>query len=270
MDKQYLKNEVMEAVRAADMVLVGLGEEFDCINRIRMEKGFEEGRKQLLQSDNSFLVPLWQRIYLEEKSISIRKPLENLLMLLEGKNYFVVSVSSNNEIAKMSWREERLVMPCGCDLYGQCSNGCEKHLTPLNDEIHVQMQRHLTGWKDELISGRTEQLPEVHYLCSACKGKISLNNIYNKQYDENGYLAAWQLYKKWLQGTVNRKLVVLELGVGMKFPTVIRFPFEKVAFFNEKAKFYRIHQNLYHLTEELSGKGAGIADNAIDWLENLC
>ena len=77
------------------------------------------------------------------------------------------------------------------------------------------------------------------------------------------------MYTKWLQGTVNRKLVVLELGVGMKFPGVIRFPFEKVAYFNQKAKFYRIHKNLYHLTEELASKGVGIADNAIDWLQNL-
>ncbi len=68
---------------------------------------------------------------------------------------------------------------------------------------------------------------------------------------------------------MNRRIVILELGVGMRFPTVIRWPFEKVAFFNQKAWFYRINEKLYQLTKELDEKGCGIAQNAIDWLEQL-
>ena len=96
-----------------------------------------------------------------------------------------------------------------------------------------------------------------------------LNNIYAENYNEMGYLEQWKLYTKWLQGTLNRRVVILELGVGMKFPTVIRFPFEKIAFFNQKAEFYRIHEKLYQLTEDLKGKGQGISQNAIDCLRNL-
>ena len=41
---------------------------------------------------------------------------------------------------------------------------------------------------------------------------------------------SWETYTKWLQGTLNRNLVILELGVGMELPQLIRFPFEKVAY----------------------------------------
>ena len=74
---------------------------------------------------------------------------------------------------------------------------------------------------------------------------------------------------KWLQGTLNRKLFILELGVGMRFPTVIRWPFEKAAFYNKRACFCRVNEKLYHLTEELAEKGWGISQNAIDWLLKL-
>ena len=68
---------------------------------------------------------------------------------------------------------------------------------------------------------------------------------------------------------MNKKLLVLELGVGMRFPSVIRWPFEKVVFFNQKAFLCRVNEKLYHLTEELAEKGCGISVNAIDWLNQL-
>ncbi len=270
MEECSARDEILSAIQDADMVLVGLGEEFDCISSIREEKGYEEGKNLLMQSKYSSLVPAWQKMYRETQTSLLMERLEALANILEGKNYFVISVASNSVIAQIPWREGRLVMPCGTDLYKQCSPDCENHLKTLSEAEQTQLKLGLEEWKGKLIKGETGCLPEGLGICSICKADTELNNIYSEQYDENGYLAAWQFYTKWLQGTVNRNLVILELGVGMKFPSVIRFPFEKVAYFNQKAKFYRINKNLYHLTEELAGKGVGIADNAIDWLRNLC
>ena len=77
------------------------------------------------------------------------------------------------------------------------------------------------------------------------------------------------MYMKWLQGTLNRKLCVLELGVSLKFPTVIRFPFEKTAFFNRKAQFIRVHEKLYQLSEELADKGISQPENAVNFLNRI-
>ena len=87
---------------------------------------------------------------------------------------------------------------------------------------------------------------------------------------EEGKTTRWERYMKWLQGTLNKKVLILELGVGMKFPSVIRWPFEKVAYFNQKAGFYRVNETLYQLTEELKEKGISIPKNSIDWLFGLC
>ena len=52
----------------------------------------------------------------------------------------------------------------------------------------------------------------------------------------------------------------------MQFPSIIRWPFEKVAFYNQKASFFRINEKLYQLTEEIGGKGISIERNAREYL----
>ena len=262
-------DEIIENIKDADMVLIGLGEEFDALGCIQNMKGYEEGKAALAESGESALIPAWQHMLRKEKTDNVFSALTSLATVLEGKNYFVVSVSTNSAVASVPWREGRLVMPCGTDLYKQCSSSCEQNLIPLSEDEQTELLDQLRCWHQKIECGDV-QVPKGLGLCPVCGKKVTLNNIYNEEYDENGYLSAWQIYTKWLQGTLNRKLVVLELGVGMKFPSVIRFPFEKIGYFNQKAKFYRINKNLYHLTEELAGKGVGIADNAIDWLQNLC
>lgn len=69
---------------------------------------------------------------------------------------------------------------------------------------------------------------------------------------------SWETYTKWLQGTLNRNLVILELGVGMELPQLIRFPFEKVAYFNQKSCLYRVHSHLYQMTEEMKERGYSV------------
>ena len=44
-------------------------------------------------------------------------------------------------------------------------------------------------------------------------------------------------YMKWQTGTINRSLVILELGEGFATPTVMRWPFEKIIYFNRKSDY---------------------------------
>ena len=191
--------------------------------------------------------------------------LRKLAGLLEGKNYFVVSVSTNSQIARTPWREGRLVMPCGSILRKQCILG-DGELEELSREDGEKLNRAM----EELYQGHFS--PEVKSFlgqCPRCGSSLVLNNVYGEEYDEKGYLDQWHMYTKWLQGTLNRKLLVLELGVGMRFPSVVRWPFEKAAFLNQKAFFARVNEELYQLDENLSGKGCGIPQNAVDWLCRL-
>ena len=74
----------------------------------------------------------------------------------------------------------------------------------------------------------------------------------------------------WLTGTLNKNLLILELGVGMNYSSVIRFPFERIALINQKAKYFRVNAKLSALSPQLAERGCSIAENAIDWMDSLC
>lgn len=274
MERDRNRQKVMEDIREAEMVLVGIGEEFDDVRTFREDKGYQTGMDLLADSERSFLLPAWQEMFREQQehsreSESLRNGLARLAGILEGKNYFVVSVSTNTAIRETPWRKGRLVLPCGDALGKQCGENCSCGVQPLTEQERMILNDQLCSWRRSITESGEAVLPMGLGACPNCGNLWELNNVYHMRYNESGYLDNWQAYTGWLQGTLNRRLVVLELGVGMQFPGVIRWPFEKIAFFNQKANFYRVNEKLYQLTEEIAEKGTAIAENAVDWLHNL-
>lgn len=269
------KENILERIEQSEMVLVGLGEEFDNEEFLRQSDEYRRGSEMLRDAQALWLLPAWN-VFCSKKAgdTMVSTAIKKLAGLLKGKNFFCVSVSVNNEILHVFQGEEggqqtgsRVVMPCGSTMWKQCSNGCGEmpiRVTGQDDSLTETFFREL--WEGN-FSG---EMPYLSGVCPKCGAPLVFNTVYSENYNEKGYLDQWAYYMKWLQGTLNRRLVILELGAGMKFPTVIRWPFEKAAYFNRKAYLYRVNEKLYHLTKELSEKGCGIAQNAIDWLGQLC
>lgn len=258
-----LKKEISDA----DKILIGLGEDFEDRKNNQKVANFIYGKSFLQDNNLNWLLPAWKEFCStknEENDLS--NSLMKLKSLLEEKDYYIVSLSNDSRINKIFGDKNHLVMPCGSNTLKQCKDGCEQTV----NDIDGEERRILNEWFEKLFCDPA-LVKDAPYLkkCPVCNQEMVLNNILNNCYDENGYLEQWKDYTKWLQSTINRKLLILELGVGLNYPTVIRWPFEKVAFYNNKAKFVRVHETLYQLTEELSEKGKGISKNAIDWLNLL-
>ena len=229
-----------DIINDSDMILVGIGESFQ-----------EDFSSIAIDDKNISVVDEFKRNrYIAALDMDETIEAYNVLAkLLDGKNYFVVTLCDDDKIYKSNLREDRIVAPCGTYTRLQCEEVCSEDIYSVQDYI------------EQLENG--EEL-----FCPKCGKKLVMNRIYNRKYSEEGYLKQWQLYMKWLQGSVNRKLCVLELGVGMKYPSVIRWPFEKVAFINQKAKFIRVHDYLYQLTEDLKEKGISVQMSPVEFLRN--
>lgn len=255
--------EILEMLEQSDMVLVGLGEDFDGTGFLRQDERYLSGRARIEENGFHWLMPAWNEFCVEKSgNAALGAGFEKLADILRGRNHFVVSVSMDSRAESVG----RVVMPCGSSRMKQCAGGCGGTLSAVTEEDKGRLSRFFEG----LYGGCfPEEGLSLSGVCPECGGALVLNNIYAENYNEAGYLEQWKLYTKWLQGTLNHRLFVLELGVGMRFPSVIRWPFEKVAFFNQKAFFCRIHEKLYQLTKELAEKGCGISKNAIDWLGEL-
>lgn len=79
----------------------------------------------------------------------------------------------------------------------------------------------------------------------------------------------WDLYNKWLSATLNKKLMLIELGEGFLIPNLIRWPFEKVTFINQKSVLYRINGQLPQLPENISERAAAVSESSYDFLQEL-
>lgn len=249
---------IVEKIKEADLVLVGLGEELDLLKEIRKNEKYKEVAER---AENAWILPFVEKLLLEdvkEEKIEIYKMFAKVL---EKKNYFLVSICQDGFVRQAGIDENRIVEPCGSYRKLQCSEKCNTDLYDVSKELIGQIREFMNGEKSE-----AEILQPV---CPVCGKPLVFNNLNAENYLEEGYLDQWTIYKKWLQGTVNRNLCVLEIGVGMKYPTVIRWPFERVTFFNQKAELFRIHSWLYQITEEIKGKGYGICQSPEEFIREL-
>ncbi len=74
---------------------------------------------------------------------------------------------------------------------------------------------------------------------------------------------SWDKYLHWLSFTLNQKLCVLELGVGFAHPNLIRFPFEKTVYFNQKARYIRVSEKFPQLSAEIADRGEAVKEDPV-------
>ena len=163
--------------------------------------------------------------------------------LLKEKDYFIVTTNTDAAIYDSSLDGERIVAPCGNETWRQCSKACTKDI-----------------WEPG-------EIPDD--ICPHCKAPLTGNTREAETYIEEGYLPQWQKYTRWLTMTINRELLVLELGEGFQTPTVIRWPFEKTVYFNRKAHMYRVHESLSQVIQEIGERAWAVAENSVEWVGKL-
>lgn len=251
-----MEGRILEELQTADMLLIGVGEEFEERAFLEAQPEYGNGAKYLEQIGRMDLLPLLADGIVRDRGRAVTA-LRRLYQVVKDKNYFLVSTCQTDILSYAGFPQDRTVTPCGTLQKKQCVCGCEQSLAQVSDLERTELCRAVLDRDRE---------PDLLGCCPQCQGKMALNNIYLEKYMESGYLEDWHRYTKWLQGTLNRRVCILELGVNLDYPTVIRFPFEKTGYYNQKAFFIRVNGRLYHLTKELHERGVSIAKNAIDWL----
>lgn len=251
-----MEERILEKLQAADMLLIGIGEEFEERDFLKMQPEYEKGVMYIEQIKRPDLLPVLSDRMIKTRGRAVAA-LQKLYQIIAGKNFFVVSTCQTDILDYAGFPKERTVTPCGTLKKKQCICGCEQSLTEAGNSEREDLYH-------AIIAGK--EVSDILGRCPQCHGEMGVNNIYLDQYMESGYLEEWSRYTRWLQGTLNRELCILELGVNMDYPSIIRFPFEKVGYYNRKASFIRVNGRLYQLTPELHEKGISIARNSIDWL----
>ena len=144
--------------------------------------------------------------------------------------------------------------------------------TGFKSEDQTNVERAYTNLKN-LIDGKnyfviTESDDDSIFNVGFKQGRVTAPVIEKekagKTADEN-----WDTYLKWIMGSMNRNILLLELGVSLVQPEIIRFPFEKMASVNMKSNFIRVNKNLPFIPENLSEKAISVKDDPVELMIEL-
>jgi len=156
----------------------------------------------------------------------------SLLGVFEGKRLFLLSTNADHQFEKAGLPTEQIFATQGSYNLIQCKRGCHP-----KTYYAVERFREMDAARE---SGRipSDMVPK----CPVCGSDMAMNLRVDDHFVED---AAWHEAERrfgvFLSEAQDKKLVLVELGVGFNTPTIIRFPFEKLAREHENISLVRLN-----------------------------
>lgn len=187
---------------------------------------------------------------------------ENLLSLVEGKDYFVLTTNVDHCFQKAGFDKKRLFYTQGDYGLFQCSEPCCQE-TWDNEAL---IRRMMEEQRDMRVP--VELLPR----CPKCGKPLTMNlRSDDKFVQDEGWYAAAQRYERFLRDCEGSRMLFLELGVGYSTPVIIKYPFWKMTAQNPKAIYACLNAGQAYAPKEIVGQSIIINDDIdrilVQWLD---
>ena len=171
----------------------------------------------------------WSRYIRINRYTDAPKPVySDLLRLIRGKDYFVITTNVDHCFQKAGFDKKRLFYTQGDYGLFQCSEPCCRE-TWDNEAIIRQM---VAEQKDMKIPSAL--VPR----CPHCGKPLTMNLRADDRFvEDEGWHAAAVRYANFLRTGEGQKILFLELGVGYNTPSIIKYPFLRMTAENENATY---------------------------------
>ena len=159
----------------------------------------------------------WSRyIWLNRYTPAPKPVYEDLLALVQDKDYFVLTTNVDHQFQKAGFDKRRLFYTQGDYGLFQCSEPCCQK-TYDNEEIVRQM----------VEQQRNMRVPsDLVPHCPHCGKPMSMNLRADATFvEDDGWHAAAARYSQFLRRHENCKTLFLELGTGYNTPTIVKYSF---------------------------------------------
>ena len=182
---------------------------------------------------------IWVNRYMDAPKNTYR----DLLRLVEGKDYFVLTTNVDHCFQKAGFDKKRLFYTQGDYGLFQCTRPCCQK-TWDNEAIirgMVLSQGYGIGSKNRFIlpEGKTAAMTVPAGLlpkCPNCGRPLTMNlRSDDKFVEDEGWKAAAAKYDAWLTAHRKTRVVYMEIGVGYNTPGIIKYSFWQQVYQNPKA-----------------------------------
>ena len=176
----------------------------------------------------------WSRYIYINRYQDAPKPVYNdLLKLVQDKDYFVITTNVDHCFQKADFDKKRLFYTQGDYGLFQCSEPCCQETFDNEAVIYemVERQKHMKV--------PTELLP----VCPHCGKPLTMNLRCDDTFvEDEGWHKAAERYENFLRTREGQKILFLELGVGYNTPVIIKYPFWQMTAKNPDATYACINR----------------------------
>lgn len=273
--KEYLK--IKDLIKEADAILIGAGAGLSASAGIDYsEHSFKKNFPELVSAYHmtDMYTSSFYEFATEEERWSywakhinysfIAPPALNtykeLLEIVKNKNYFVITTNVDGQFIKSGFAKDKIFEVQGSYGKMQCSVGCHNKLYD-----NTKLVKKMLKCKDNL-SVDSKLVP----ICPVCKEKMEINIRKDVFFvEDDNWHKLNNLYEKFINDNINKKLVLIELGVGFNTPSIIRFPFEQLAYTHDNITLLRINDKYNDMTYELKNQAICIKENCSKAITNI-
>ena len=202
----------------------------------------------------------WSRYIYINRYMDASKPVyENLLKLVQDKDYFVLTTNVDHCFQKAGFDKHRLFYTQGDYGLFQCSKPCHNK-TYDNEELVCRMVKE---------QGKDMKIPsELVPHCPVCGAPMTMNlRADNTFVEDEGWHKAAGRYDDFIHRHKGMKMLFLELGVGYNTPGIIKYPFWKMTVENPDATYICINAKDAVVPVELEYQSVCIEDDIGEVME---
>ena len=186
---------------------------------------------------------------------------DNLLKLVDGRNYFVITTNVDHAFPKAGFSKERLFYTQGDYGLFQCGVPCTMETYDNEDAIREMYSR------QENMRLPSSLIP----YCPHCGKPVTMNLRSDDSFvGDEGWNKAAERYADFLQSVKGRRVLFLELGVGYNTPSIIKYPFRRMTRDNPLSVYASVTKGDAVCPEEIRSRSILIDDEIASVIEKLC
>ena len=183
-----------------------------------------------------------------------------LFKLVKNKNYFVITTNVDGQFLKAGFNHNKVFEVQGSLSKIQCAVGCHNKLY---DDL--KMVRNMLK-ENNNCTIPTKLVP----ICPVCKGKTEVNLRKDAFFvEDDNWHKLNHNYEQFVNDNKDKKLILIELGVGFNTPSIIRFPFERMVLEYKDTTLIRVNNKYSDLAFEIEDKTILINDDCNSFIKKI-
>jgi len=269
--------QLASAIREADAIVIGAGaglsaaagltysgerftENFaEYIAKYRMKDMYSAGFYPFKSQEAKW--GYWSRhIHLNRHLPDAFDIYQKLKKAVDKKAYFVITTNVDYQFYKAGFDEQKIFAPQGDYGKWQCSTPCHETLYD-NEDLITRM---VSEQKNCLIPATL--VPK----CPVCGGTMEINIRIDQRFvQDDHWKNTARAYQDFMRSVHDKKVVLLECGIGFNTPSIIKFPFEQLAAQSPNVTLVRINRDYPEITNMEESRAISFSEDVALILDYL-